>query len=130
MKALFLAGRVILGGFFVYNGINHFKSKQAMAGYSAAKGLPQPELAVTSSGALMIAAGASLILGYKPKFGAFAIAAFLASASPLFHDFWNASDPQAKQNEMINFSKNLALLGAALALAGVKEPWPLSLEID
>jgi hypothetical protein len=27
---------------------------------------------------------------------------------------------------MINFSKNMALLGSALALGGVEEPWPLS----
>src|SRR5579875_2879598 len=82
MKALFLAGRVIMGGFFVYSGINHFKAKQAMAGYTAFKGVPQPELAVTASGALMIAAGASVILGYRPKIGAFGLIAFLASASP------------------------------------------------
>ena len=29
-------------------------------------------------------------------------------------------------NEMINFTKNMALLGATLALLGVEEPWPLS----
>jgi hypothetical protein len=29
-------------------------------------------------------------------------------------------------NEMINFSKNMALLGSALALMGVDEPWPAS----
>ncbi|HEX4750982.1 MAG TPA: DoxX family protein [Bryobacteraceae bacterium] len=128
MKTLFLAGRVILGGFFVYSGINHFKSKQALAGYAAAKGLPSPELGVLGSGALMIAGGASLILGYKPKMGAAALISFLAAASPLFHDFWNDQEPQAKQNNLIHFSKNLAILGAALALAGVKEPWPLSVE--
>jgi uncharacterized membrane protein YphA (DoxX/SURF4 family) len=128
MKTLFLAGRVILGGFFVYNGINHFKSKDALVGYGASKGLPNPEAGVLGSGALMIAGGASLILGYKPKIGAAALVAFLAAASPLFHDFWNDEDPHAKQNNMIHFMKNAAILGAALALAGVKEPWPLSVE--
>jgi hypothetical protein len=32
-------------------------------------------------------------------------------------------------NDMINFSKNMALLGAALALMGVEEPWPASVPI-
>jgi hypothetical protein len=47
--------------------------------------------------------------------------------SPLIHDFWNVEDPQQRQNDMANFSKNIALAGAALALAGVDEPWPASI---
>lgn len=43
------------------------------------------------------------------------------------HDFWNQESPEARQAEMINFAKNAALLGAALALAGVEEPWPLAI---
>ena len=126
MKTLFLLGRVILGGFFVYSGINHFLQKEGMTQYANAKNVPNAELAVLASGAMMAAGGASLILGMKPKFGALAIIGFLAAASPIFHDFWNSEDPQGKQQEMINFSKNIALLGAALTLAGVEEPWPLS----
>jgi putative oxidoreductase len=127
MKALFLVGRVILGGFFLYSGINHFKQKEGMAQYAASKNLPQPELAILASGALLAAGGASLILGMKPKLGALSLIGFLALASPLFHDFWNVDDPQAKQQQMVHFLKNIALLGAALSLAGVEEPWPLSL---
>ncbi len=126
MKALFLIGRSILGGFFLYSGINHFLHKEGMTQYAASKNLPNPELAILASGAVLAAGGASLILGMKPKIGAVSIIGFLAAASPMFHDFWNVDDPQAKQQQMINFSKNMALLGAALALAGVEE-WPLSI---
>jgi len=126
MKGLFLVGRMMLGGFFVYNGINHFTQTQGLAQYADAKNVPNPEAAVRASGALMLLGGASLILGLKPKWGALSIIAFLATASPLFHDFWNAKDPQEGQQQLINFSKNMALLGAALSLAGVEEPWPLS----
>ena len=125
MKGLFLAGRLILGGFFLYNGINHFKQKEGMAQYAGAKNVPNPELAVLASGAMLAAGGASLVLGLKPKFGILPLLGFLATASPMFHDFWNEEDPQMKQNQLINFSKNIALLGATLALMGV-EDWPLS----
>ena len=30
---------------------------------------------------------------------------------------------------MINFSKNMALLGAAIALMGMEEPWPASVPL-
>ena len=125
MKSVFLLGRVILGGFFLYNGINHFRQREGMTQYTESKGVPSPDLAVMGSGIGMALGGASILLGVKPKWGAAAIAAFLATASPTMHDFWNA-DEATKQGELINFSKNMALLGAAVALAGVEE-WPLSL---
>ena len=130
MKAAFVIGRILFGGFFVYSGINHFKSKQAMAGYTASKGVPAPEASVLLSGLALITGGASIIFGVKPKLGAAALLGFLATASPMMHDFWNGQDPQARQNDLVHFSKNIALLGAALALAGIEEPWPARLQLE
>ncbi len=124
MKIPFLLGRLVFGGFFLYSAIHHFKDRRSLAQYAGAKRVPQPEAAVILSGALLAVGGASIILGVKPKAGAAAIMAFLASVSPMMHDFWRNEDPNQRINEMVNFTKNLALLGAALALAGVEEPWP------
>lgn len=129
MKPAFLLGRMIFGGFFLYNGIHHFQERKSMAQYSAAKQVPLPEVAVTASGALLVAGGLSLLLGVKPKWGSLAVMTFLAGVSPVMHDFWAVDDPNEKQNQMFNFMKNVALLGGALALMGVEEPWPLSLPI-
>lgn len=126
MKAPFLIGRVLLGGFFLYNGINHFRQAEALAGYAKSKNVPAAKAAVIASGTMLTFGGASLVLGIKPKLGIAAILGFLAGVSPIMHDFWNMEDPQQRQNDMINFSKNMALAGAALALAGVEEPWPVS----
>jgi hypothetical protein len=38
-------------------------------------------------------------------------------------------DPNQRMNDMINFTKNLALMGGAAALMAVAEPWPLSAPI-
>ena len=59
-----------------------------------------------------------------------AIVGFLASVSPMMHDFWSEQDPNQRMNQMIHFSKNMAILGAALALMGVEEPWPASVRVD
>jgi putative oxidoreductase len=125
MKAVSLIGRLLFGGFFLYNGINHLKQHEVLTQYAGAKNVPNPDAAVMVSGIAMLVGGASVVLGVKPRFGVLPITAFLAVASPMMHDFWNA-DPQGKQNEMIHFSKNIALLGAALMLAGVEE-WPASI---
>ena len=130
MKATFLAGRILFGGFFLYNGINHFKSRKQLSQYAASKNIPMPDAVVTMSGVLLLFGGTSIMLGVKPKLGAAAIVKFLAGVSPLMHDFWNVEDPNQRMSEMVNFTKNMALLGAAMALGSVPEPWPASLRLE
>ena len=129
MKGPFLLGRLMFGGFFLYNGINHLKQRKQLAQYASSKNVPKPEFAVVASGVALLLGGASLLLGVKPKLGAAMVAGFLAGVSPVMHDFWRAEDPNQRMNDMINFSKNLALLGGALALMGVEEPWPASVPV-
>lgn len=121
MRIIHGLGRAIFGGFFLYNGINHLKNPEPLEGYAAAKGVGNPHLSVQGSGILMSVAGAALLLGIAPRLGALGAAGFLAAVSPQMHDFWNVEDPGQRQGEMIHFSKNMALLGAAIALAGVAD---------
>ncbi len=97
-----------------------------LAQFAGSKNVATPNVAVALSGAMMLLGGASIITGIKPVAGTAALVAFLAGVSPKMHDFWNQEDPNQQMNDMIHFSKNMALLGAALALMGVKEPWPVS----
>jgi uncharacterized membrane protein YphA (DoxX/SURF4 family) len=78
---------------------------------------------------MILIGGTSVVLGIQPKYGALAIIAFLAGVSPVMHDFWRAEDPNQRMADMINFSKNMAMLGAALALAGIEEPWAASIPV-
>jgi putative oxidoreductase len=125
--ATLLLGRVIFGGFFLYNAWNHWQNRQMMTGYALSKGIPAPEVAVVGSGAMLAVGGLSVLLGVKPKVGAALIGAFLAGVTPTMHAFWRDEDPQEKMNDRINFGKNLALLGGASLAAAVPEPWPMSL---
>src|SRR5690242_18538041 len=111
MKAPYLAGRMLFGGFFVSSGLRHFLDRKPMTDYTRSKGVPSPDVAVAATGALMMAGGASILLGVKPKLGVAAIATVLAGISPFMHDFWRVKDPQQRMNEMANFQKNLALAG-------------------
>jgi uncharacterized membrane protein YphA (DoxX/SURF4 family) len=126
-KLPFLLGRFVFGGFFLYNGINHFLQHRAMAQYVDAKNIPMPGVAVTASGVALVLGGASLVLGVKATLGAAAVAEFLAGVSPIMHDLWRVQDPEKRQGEMINFSKNMALLGASLELMGVESRKPKTL---
>lgn len=79
----------------------------------AQKKVPRPREAVLAT--VMLLGGTSILLGVKPKHGAAAILGFLAGVSPIMHDFWRMEDPNQRMNDMINFSKNLALMGGAAA---------------
>ena len=92
MKTPFLIGRLLFGGYFLYSGINHFKQRRMLAQYVSSKRVPKPDLAVIASGAVLVAGGASVLLGVKPKLGTAAIVGFLAGVSPLMHDFWRVED--------------------------------------
>lgn len=129
MKAPFLIGRILFGGFFLYNGINHLRQRKNMANYTATKGVPSPEIAVTATAVPLIVGGTSMLLGVKPKWGAMAILGFLAGVTPVMHDFWRNEDPNERTNNLANFAKNLALAGGALALMGVDEPWQGSVRV-
>ena len=129
MKTVFLLGRIIFGGFFLYSGLHHFQDKKQLSQYAAAKNVPMPDVAVTASGALLMLGGASVLLGVKPKVGTLAIMAFLAGVSPVMHDFWATQDSERRQNDMVHFMKNMAMLGGAMALMGMEEPWPVSVPI-
>ncbi len=129
MKAPFLIGRLLLGGFFLYNGINHFRQRKTIAQYAGAKKVPKPDAAVIATGVALTVGGASIVLGIKPKLGTLAIIGFLGTVSPTIHNFWKDEDPGERMHNMMNFTKNIALLGSALALMGVEEPWPASVPI-
>jgi putative oxidoreductase len=123
----FLIGRIIAGGYFIMGGFNHFKNLGMMTGYAKSKGTPAPAVAVTGTGVLLLLGGFSLLLGYQPIVGIVLLIVFLLGVSFNIHNFWSVKDPQMKMAEMVNFLKNMGLMGLLLMLAGIPRPWPLSL---
>ena len=109
------------------NGFNHFAQLNMMTGYAKSKGIPAPSLAVGGSGVLLFLGGLSLLLGYHPTIGTALLVIFLLAASFGIHNFWTVQDQQAKQGEMVNFLKNMAILGLLLMTLAIPRPWPMSL---
>ena len=121
-----LIGRALFGGYFVYNGVNHFVNRQMLASYARSQHVPAPDAAVLLSGAMILLGGLSILTGVKPKVGASLISTFLLAVSPQMHAFWRAEGEQARMQEFVNFTKNMALAGAACLASAIPEPWPAS----
>jgi putative oxidoreductase len=126
-SVLFVLGRILFGGFFIYSGINHFRMIGPMAGYAQMKGIPSPKAAVAFSGLLLLIGGLSVLLSLYPTIGVAALVLFLVPVSFSMHAYWKIQDPQMKMAEKVNFTKNLALLGATLLLLAIPQPWSLGL---
>jgi putative oxidoreductase len=126
---LFLAGRLLLGGYFLMAGFNHFRNRKMMTGYAASKGVPMAALAIPGTGLMLAVGGLSILTGIYPFVGIALLSLFLVGVTPKMHDFWNAKDPMAKMAEQSNFMKNAGLLGAILMLAAIGPAWSLALNI-
>lgn len=113
-----LAGRLLFGAFFAFNGLNHFMKKDMMSGYAESKGVPSPEISVLLSGLLLLVGGTSIAIGAYPVVGALMVIAFLVATTPVMHDFWAVEEDQ-KTDELTSFMKNTALLGGAFVFLSV-----------
>ncbi len=127
MIYLFILGRILLGGYFIKSGYNHFKNLGMLTGYAQSKGVPMPREAVIVTGLMMVLGGLGVLLGVYVHLAVFLLALFLLGTLVKMHRYWEVSDPMARMGEYVNFYKNLGLLGAILMLLAVPTPWVLSL---
>lgn len=127
MEIAFLVGRIIVGVYFLFNAFNHFGQLNMLSGYAASKGVPSPKVAVVVSGLLLLIGSLSILLGYQPLIGVIALVIFFLPVSLKMHNFWAIEDQQMKMVEMVNFMKNMALLGSSLMFLAIPIPWPFSL---
>ena len=127
MDIAFLVGRIIFGGYWLMASFNHYKNLNPLSGYAKAKGTPFPKLAVAGTGVILLAGGLSMLLGVYPVIGIILLIVFLVGVSFQMHNFWKVDDVQMKQVDMINFTKNMALVGALLMFLLLPHPWPMSL---
>ena len=127
MKEAFLFGRVLAGGYFIYSGVKHFIDLPAMSEMAAHKGVPMATAAVIVAGVLLLIGGVSFLFGLVPKVGVVALTLFFIPVTFMMHQFWHEHGT-ARMLDMINFTKNFALLGAVIMALAIPEPWPLSVD--
>jgi putative oxidoreductase len=115
MKILFPLGRVLFSLIFVIAAPRHFTHEGIK--HAADLGVPEASLLVPLSGVLAISGGISVALGYKAKWGAWALVTFLVPVTLWMHAYWKLSDPAAIHVQSAMFAKNLSMIGAALLIA-------------
>jgi putative oxidoreductase len=124
---LTVLGRLLLCTIFfmaaVGNKIPHFSD---VAKVMESVGVPAPQFMLAGAIVFLIAGSLSVIAGYKARIGAALLLTFLVLASYYFHAFWNL-EGQAQQEQMIQFMKNLSMMGAMLFIVA-NGSGPMSLD--
>lgn len=102
-------GRIMLGHIFLIAGLQKIGSYEGTQGYMESVGLPGMLLPLVIL--LEVGAGLAIIVGWKTRWAAIALAFFSVFAAMLFHN--NFSD----QIQTIMFMKNVSIAGGLLLLS-------------
>ena len=78
-------------------------------------------MAMLAARLLEVVAGFGLAIGIFPRWCALALFAFLVPATFVSHSFWLAAGTPQFQGQLINFSKNAAIWGGLIFIAGTSD---------
>ena len=105
-----LLGRILIAALFVPEGFDKLNNFKPTVDITAQHGLPAPAIAVGLAILIELGGGLLLLVGYRVRFIAAAMAVFCLATAFSFHT--NFSD----FNERINFFKDIAIAGGALQM--------------
>ena len=111
-SAVPLIGRILLAVIFILSGVSKLANPAGTQGYIASVGLPLPLLAYIAAVVVEVGGGVMLLIGYRTRVAAIALALFTVAAAVFFHHAFG------DQNQFIHFMKNLAITGGLLQVAG------------
>lgn len=112
-----LVGRVLLSLIFVMSGVHKLTAWDETAGRMEQEGMVYVPLLLFGAVLFELGGGSSVLLGLWARVGAALLAAFLIPTTLIFHDFWTYEGAE-QQMQMIQFMKNLAILGGVLVVLG------------
>lgn len=113
-----LIGRIVFAIQFLSGAMTHFRMPEQMVGYARAMKAPAPALGGIPAAIWLLAASISLILGIWPDLGALMVALWGIPTAFYIHGWWRYDDPQQQQTQQIIFFRNVAFVGAGIALFG------------
>lgn len=106
--------RILFSQIFIISGFTHFTS--GSVSFAESMNIPMPDILVPISGLMAIIGGGSILMGIHTRFGAALILFFLIPVTVMMHPFWTYTNPAEAQIQVIQFLKNIALMGGAILL--------------
>lgn len=111
-----LLGRLLIAQIFLIAGFGKLSHFAQTAGYMSSLGVPMANILLTLTIAIEIGGGLMILFGFYTRYAAVVFFFWLIPVTLTFHAFWHA-DAASLQNQMNNFMKNIAIMGAMIYLA-------------
>lgn len=105
-KLLEIAARLFIAQIFLISGVNKITGYAGTLSYMQSMGVPGALLPLVIL--LEVGGGLALLLGFKTRWAAAALAAFTLLSAIIFHSNFS------EQMQLISFMKNLAITGGLL----------------
>ena len=105
-----LIGRILVGGFFLWSGIQEILNLPFTVSLLTLQGLPQPTLMAVVAAAIMIGGGIALVIDFKSRIFAILLVVYLlVSSLTLFNDL--------TPSHLQLFFQTMAIVGGLLYIA-------------
>ena len=134
MPAFVTIGRVLFAVLFIVSGASKLLDltataqmtekivvPAALATYASQleglTGMPMVQMLAIAAGAIELICGFMIALNFGARYFAIVLILFVALATFYFHDFWNQTGGDARNN-MVHALKNLSIIGALFMIAG------------
>ena len=138
MPAFITFGRVLFAVLFIVSGASQLFDIAAttqmtekivipavLATYTTqletAAGMPMAQLLAIAAGVIELVCGLMIAINFGSRFFAIVLILFVIAATFYFHDFWNQTGPESKNN-LVHALKNLSIVGALFMIAGYGKP--------
>jgi uncharacterized membrane protein YphA (DoxX/SURF4 family) len=136
MPAFITFGRILFAVLFIVSGASKLFDLSATADVIAGKivipaalttytsqletmtGMEMKQMMAIAAGAIELICGLTIALNFGARFFALLLIVFVVATTFYFHDFWNQTGADAKNN-MIHALKNLSIVGALFIIAGI-----------
>lgn len=135
MPAFITIGRVLFAVLFIVSGTSKLLDLAAtaqmtekivfpavLAPYASQlegiTGMAMPQMLAIAAGAVELVCGICIALNFGARFFAILLILFVAAATFYFHDFWNQTGADARNN-LVHAMKNLSMIGALFIIAGL-----------
>ena len=117
-NTLAIAGRILLGLYFLAPGVTKFTNYDATAQYMTDHGMVAVPFFLVATALIQIGGALCLFAGIWVSPVSFLLAGLVLVINIVMHDFWTMAEGIERAHEMQNFVKNMAILGGLLVLSG------------
>lgn len=110
-----LIGRFLIAAIFAVSGIGKLTDLAGTTAHMSQAGIPYADTLALIAGVAEVLGALSLAAGFLTRIGSVGLILFMIPATLIFHAFWNY-EGAARMPQMINFMKNLAIIGGLCCL--------------